>query len=179
MKPLTDYNCIYCMSKRSCPFLYSDSLYDNGQDCLDIQYEGFVCLQIRRSTHFPSFLLPVFLFHVLSVSLWLFPFFLVSLFIMYSISFLLTVSQRCLWTICHCFLLISKEKIPIHGAITIKISFLLNEYNVLLLNLRQQIIYHYCTRREVENYDKYAVLCICISKTHVATVDLQKLAIHI
>jgi len=33
------FNCsIYCMSKKSCPILYSNSLYNIGQDLWDIQY---------------------------------------------------------------------------------------------------------------------------------------------
>ena len=29
---------LYCMSNKSCPSSYSESLWENGQDFLDIQY---------------------------------------------------------------------------------------------------------------------------------------------
>jgi len=32
------FNCSICMSKKSCPILYSNSLYNIGQDLWDIQY---------------------------------------------------------------------------------------------------------------------------------------------
>ena len=34
----------YCMSKKSCPFFFSVSLYRNGQDLLDIKYDLFISL---------------------------------------------------------------------------------------------------------------------------------------
>ena len=37
---------IYYTSRKLCPFLYSESLYENGQDSLDIQY--FPLNNVRR-----------------------------------------------------------------------------------------------------------------------------------